>query len=102
MSLDTYPRAYASVTGPTATFTSPDGKSEPIAAGSHEDIRHIIVQRAAVEAKRAGIPVELVTSGDRGDHHLLVTTDGGIGPVMAPFPTASDPADPSQQREEVR
>jgi cellulose biosynthesis protein BcsQ len=102
MSLDTYPRAYASVTGSTATFTSPDGRSEPIAAGSHEDIRQMIVQRAAVEARRAGIPVELVTSGDRGDHHLLVMTDGDIGPVMTSSPTVSVPSDPSQQREELR
>ena len=34
MSLDTTPRAYATVTGPTATFTTPEGDVEPIAAAT--------------------------------------------------------------------
>ncbi|MEJ1154627.1 AAA family ATPase [Microbacterium marmarense] len=100
MSLDTNLRAYATVTGPTATFTTPDGKSEPIAAGRHEDIRQMIVQRAAVEARRTGTPVELITSGDRGDHQLLVSIDGAIGPISEPVAAAS--IDLEQLREEVR
>ena len=89
MSLDTHPRAYATVTGPTATFTTPDGRERAHCRRHDEDIRHMIVQRAADEARRAGTPVELVTSGDRGDHHLLVATDGEIGPARATAAEAS-------------
>ena len=71
-------RAYATVTGPTATFVAPDGHTEPIHAAGHDDIRVAVVRRAADEARRAGVPLELVTSGDRGQHHLLVHTDGSI------------------------
>ena len=81
MSIDTTPRAYATVTGTTATFTSPDGHSEPISAPPGGDIRHVVVQRAAAEAIRTGTPLELITSGDRGDHHLLVTATGDISPA---------------------
>ncbi|MGZ0712588.1 nucleotide-binding protein (plasmid) [Coraliomargarita sp. W4R53] len=93
MSLDTAPRAYAIVTGPTATFTAPDGRSEPLVATPDEDIRQMVVQRAAAEAHRTGITVELITSGDRGEHHLLVETDGTIAPAEA---TASAPASTHQ------
>lgn len=103
MSLDTHPRAYATVTGLTGTFTSPDGTCEPISVRSHEDIRQVIVQRAAAEARRAGIPVELVTTGDRGDHHLLVTADGTLAPATDESTQAASAmhSDPSQRREEV-
>ncbi|WP_439593806.1 ParA family protein [Microbacterium sp.] len=74
-------RAYATVTGPTATYIAPDGHSEPITVTGTEDIRLAIVRRAADEARRTGEPVELVTSGDRGDHHLLIHTDGTLAPL---------------------
>ena len=32
MSTVTHPRAYATVTGPTATFVTPDGHTEPVTA----------------------------------------------------------------------
>lgn len=84
MSIDTTPRAYATVTGTTAMFTSPDGHREPVSAPPGDDIRHVIVQRAAAEARRTGTPLELVTSGDRGDHRLLVTSTGDISPAPMP------------------
>ncbi|KAF2417587.1 AAA family ATPase [Microbacterium sp. B35-30] len=101
MSLDTRPRTYATITGTIATFTTPDGRAEPIAAADEEDIRQMIVLRAAAEARRSGTPVELITTGDRGDHHLLVAADGAI--VAAPTtPTGSeDVTAPSQQGKEV-
>ncbi len=74
----TTPRAYATVTGPTATFTSPDGHTEPLIVGADEDIRQLIVARTAAEARRSGEPVELVTAGDRGSHRLLITLTGDI------------------------
>jgi MinD-like ATPase involved in chromosome partitioning or flagellar assembly len=84
----THPRAFATVTGPTATFTALDGHSEPLTAGNAEDIRAAIVRRATREARRTGAPVELVTSGDRGEHHLLIGVDGPLGPL----PTTPTPA----------
>lgn len=103
MSASTYPRARATVTGPTATFTAPDGRTESVAAAPDEDIRHLVVQRAASEARRTGFPLELVTSGDRGDFRLLVSAEGEIAAV----PNLDDPpstptTEPSQQGEEVK
>ncbi|WP_137845435.1 ParA family protein [Microbacterium sp. 2FI] len=105
MSLDTTPRAYANVTGPTATFRTPEGAVEPLAATPTDDIRQVILHRAAAEAQRTGIPVELVTKGDRGEHHLLVAADGSIASAPATEPPSADNPQtfesPSQQREEV-
>jgi hypothetical protein len=89
----TIPRAYATVTGPTATFTTPDGHTEPLVVGDDEDIRRAIVQRTAEEARRTGESVELVTAGDRGNYRLLITTSGEISP--APIDTVPTPATPA-------
>ena len=86
MSIVTRPRAHATVTGPTATFTTPDGHAEPLYAGRGEDIRHTVVRRATDEARRTGAPIELVTFGDRGQHHLLVDPDGALQPLTDPEP----------------
>lgn len=91
MSTATHPRAYATVTGPTATFVAPDGHTEPLEATGNDDIRLTIVRRATEEARRTGTPVELVTAGDRGEHHLLVTTTGEITPVPDTLTPANDP-----------
>jgi len=74
-------RAYATVTGPTATYIAGDGHHEPITVTGDDDIRLAIVRKATDEARRTGSPIELVTSGDRGDHHLLVGTDGTLAPL---------------------
>ncbi len=74
-------RAFATVEGSTARFTTPDGHSEELAAQDGSDIRHTIVQRAVTEARRTGSPVELVTSGDRGSHRIRVAPDGTSSPV---------------------
>lgn len=97
MTLDTRLCAHAAVSGPAAEFTAPDGSTEPIVAGTDEDIRDLIVQRAIAEAQRTGISVELVTSGDRGEHHLLVDANGLV--IVAP--ATADSTDPSQQGKEV-
>lgn len=88
----TAPRAYATVTGPTATFTTPDGHTEPLIVAPDEDIRQLIVARTAEEARRSGEPVELVTAGDRGTHRLLITLTGDI--TGAPDAEAFAPTDP--------
>ena len=107
MSLDTTPRAFATVTGPTARFTTPEGVVEPLAATPVDDIREMIVRRAAAEARRTGIAVELVTTGDRGEHHLLIAADGTISSPAANAPAEASLADeprresPSKRGEEV-
>src|SRR6478735_5372695 len=103
----THPRAYATVTGPTATFITPDGHTEPVTAMGDEDIRHAVVRRATDEARRTGTPVELVTSGDRGEHHLLIDARGALVPlddtVTLGTPTqATEDALPETSGEEVR
>ncbi|MFB8146660.1 AAA family ATPase [Microbacterium sp. NPDC056003] len=79
-----HPRAYATVTGTHVTFVTLDGRAEPIHAVADEDVRHAIVRRATDEARRSGATLELVTSGDRGDHRLLVTPDGALTHLESP------------------
>lgn len=74
-------RAFATVDGSTARFTTLDGRSEDLAAQDGSDIRQAIIQRAIVEARRTGSTVELVTSGDRGSHRIHVAPDGTSSPV---------------------
>lgn len=74
-------RAFATVEGSTARFTTLDGRSEDLAAQDGSDIRQAIIQRAIVEARRTGSTVELVTSGDRGSHRIHVAPDGTSSPV---------------------
>ncbi|MGC5225226.1 AAA family ATPase [Micromonospora sp. DT81.3] len=102
MSIATHPRAFATVTGEAATFVTLDGRTEPVHATGQEDIRHAIVRRATHEARRAGAPVELVTSGDRGEHHLLVGTDGALGAITPTHPPVPVAADPEQLAEPAR
>ncbi|GAA1738778.1 AAA family ATPase [Microbacterium paludicola] len=83
MSVDTARRVYATVTGPTAIFTTLEGVDEPFSATAGEDIRQVIVQRAAAEARHAASAVELVTFGDHGEHRILVDSDGGIRRVKS-------------------
>src|SRR5690606_39039607 len=42
------------------------------------DIRQLVLRRAAREARDCGTAVELVTAGDRGEHRLLVDTEGAF------------------------
>ncbi|MCR2811304.1 MULTISPECIES: ParA family protein [unclassified Microbacterium] len=96
MSIATHPRVYATVTGPTATFVAPDGRHEPVIPDGNEDIRQAVVRRATDEARRTGSPLELVTTGDRGDHHLLIGTDGTLAPITTDPPTPEP--EPAQAR----
>lgn len=74
-------RAFATVEGSTARFTTLDGRSEDLAAQDGSDIRQAIIHRAILEARRTGSTVELVTSGDRGSHRIRVAPDGKSSPV---------------------
>ena len=81
-------RAYATVTGTAARFVAPGGHVESLTASAGEDIRAAVLRRAADEARRAAMPIELITSGDRGDHQLLVDADGTLHPMVTPVAAA--------------
>lgn len=91
MTITSHPRAYATVNGLTAKFICLDGRSEVIAASDDDDIRQAVVRRAADEARLAGAVVELVTSGDRGEHRLLIDADGTVLPSQAQLVGAGSP-----------
>ena len=86
MTIATRPLIYANVSGDTAEFTSIDGNTESLHAAPAEDIRASIVRRAIAEAQVAGSELELVTSGDRGDHRLLIHTGGSVEGVKMDEP----------------
>ena len=90
MSAVTGLRAYASVSGATATYISHDGHRESLVAATNEDIRSAVVRRATDEARRAGTPLELITAGDRGQHHIVISADGGVSrPALRVLGTTS-------------
>ncbi|MGX5770337.1 ParA family protein [Microbacterium trichothecenolyticum] len=93
MTTATHPRTYATVTGLNATFVTLDGRAEPVTATGDEDIRLAVIRRAADEARRTGAPVELVTAGDRGEHHLLVHPAGDLSPVPSTAAHDDDESD---------
>ena len=97
----THPRAYATVSGPHVTFVTLDGHAESIHAAPDEDVRHAIVRRATDEARRTGATVELITSGDRGDHRLLVAPDGHLTPLEPAEPVATATIPTTTYGEEV-
>lgn len=78
MSLITTRRTYAHVSGDTAQFTALDGVTETLTADETGDIRQAVIRRATEEAASTGSRVELITTGDRGDHHLVVAGDGAV------------------------
>ena len=85
-------RAYASVSGATATYIGHDGHRESLVAATNEDIRSAVVRRATDEARRAGTPLELITAGDRGQHHIVIAADGGVSrPALRVLDTTSQP-----------
>lgn len=93
MTIATRPLVYAKVSGDTAEFISIDGNTESLHAAPAEDIRASIVRRAIAEAQVAGSELELVTSGDRGDHRLLIHTDGSVEGVNVGEPVEESAED---------
>jgi len=71
-------RASAHVTGGTARFTATDGAEETFEAADADAVRRLIVDRVRADAAASGAPIELATSGDRGEHRLLVDPAGAI------------------------
>ncbi|GAA3776132.1 hypothetical protein GCM10022240_29560 [Microbacterium kribbense] len=96
-------RAYATVAGTAATFVTVGGRPEKLTADAGEDIRHTVIQRATDEARRSGTTVELLTSGDRGDHRLLIDPTGTVTPLtLVTNTTAGQPAASSADIDDVR
>ncbi len=93
MTIATKPLVFANVSGDTAEFISIDGNSESLHAAPAEDIRASIVRRAIAEAQVADSELELVTSGDRGDHRLLIHTDGSVEGVNVGEPVEESAED---------
>ncbi|MDQ1124996.1 MinD-like ATPase involved in chromosome partitioning or flagellar assembly [Microbacterium sp. SORGH_AS 505] len=71
-------RATAHVTGGTARFTATDGAEEMFEAADADAVRRLVVDRVRADAAATGTPIELLTSGDRGDHRLVVDPAGDI------------------------
>lgn len=76
--LTPHPQVHATVHGTTATLITPHGDEERIDATAGQDVRGRVVTRAAIIASELHEPVELQTTGDRGEHRLLVNPDGTI------------------------
>lgn len=71
-------RARVHVTGGTARFTAVDGAEQTFDAPDADGARRLVVDRVRADAAAAGSPVELLTSGDRGEHLLVVDPSGEI------------------------
>jgi MinD-like ATPase involved in chromosome partitioning or flagellar assembly len=76
--LSPHPQVHATVHGSTATLITPHGDQELIAATAGQDVRGRVLTRTATIASELHESVELQTTGDRGEHRLLVNPDGTI------------------------
>ncbi|MET0296823.1 MAG: hypothetical protein ABW024_05450, partial [Microbacterium sp.] len=74
------PRVNAHVTASSAVFKTVDGRSE-VLEGEGDALRDAVVHRATAEAIELGSPVELLTTGERGEHRILVSADGALDAV---------------------
>jgi MinD-like ATPase involved in chromosome partitioning or flagellar assembly len=76
------PQAFAELHGQNATYRGPGAdKPDDLIAISSEDARGLVLRRTLWEARRLNSPVELLTTGDQGEHGILVTPDGDIAPT---------------------
>jgi MinD-like ATPase involved in chromosome partitioning or flagellar assembly len=87
-------QALADITGTRADYRAPDATTDSLTAGSAEDVRDLVLRRTVWEARRLGQPVELTTTGDRGEHRILVTPDGSVSPVMGDTATSLPVVEP--------
>ncbi|MCK6066532.1 MULTISPECIES: MinD/ParA family ATP-binding protein [Microbacterium] len=76
--LSPHPQVHATVYGSTATLITPHGDEELIDAAAGQDVRGWVLTRTATIASELHQSVELQTTGDRGEHRLLVNPDGTI------------------------
>ncbi|WP_394279361.1 ParA family protein [Microbacterium sp.] len=111
-------RVHAHVTGDTAHLTSADNTEHTLTAADGDALRAQILQRVRSDAAAAGLTLELHTTGDRGEHELLVGPDGELIAVgddvsatraerrqrawwTTDLPPASDPGDDDDLEEDT-
>lgn len=85
----TRPLVRASVVDDHSTLIHPDGSAEHLVATEGRDLRATVVDRAMQIAASHDTEIELVTSGDLGDVHLLVTPTGRVSQVRVEDSPAS-------------
>ena len=85
----TRPLVRASVVDDHSTLIHPDGSAEHLVATEGRDLRATVVDRAMQIAASHDTEIELVTSGDLGDVHLLVTPTGRVSQVRVEESPAS-------------
>lgn len=84
MSVGRRPVAFIDITSGGATYRSPDTDGPillPVPRG--DDPRQVALRRTVWEARRLGQSIELVTTGDHGEHRILVAPDGTLTPATA-------------------
>jgi len=69
------------VSGDRATYLGPARQMKFITPHDSQDIRAAILDRALNDAVGAGIELEVIISGDRGEHRVAITPDGQIQPL---------------------
>ena len=72
------PRAHAHVEGVGAQFTAADGRTESLTGADADHLRELIVGRLRAVAAATGRTQSLRTSGDRGEHYLVVEPSGEV------------------------
>ena len=86
---DPHPLVRASVLNGYATLTRPDGGAEHLEAEGNEAIRRLIIDRTSEIAVQLDESVELHTTGDLGEVHFLVSTEGSLEAVIVEDSPAS-------------
>ncbi|OJX65485.1 MAG: hypothetical protein BGO95_10475 [Micrococcales bacterium 73-13] len=75
------PRAFAELNGQHASFRGPGAdRPDELTATTGEDARALVLRHTLWQARRLGTTVELVTTGDQGEHRILVAPDGTVAP----------------------
>lgn len=75
------PQAFATVTGENAVYRGPDAhNAELLTATNGHNARSVVLRRTVWEARRVSSPVELVMTGDHGEHRIVVSPDGAVTP----------------------
>jgi MinD-like ATPase involved in chromosome partitioning or flagellar assembly len=76
------PQVFAEVTGQDALYRGPGvDKPESLIATTSDDARTLVLRRTVWEARCLGGAVELITTGDHGEHRIIVSPDGTITPA---------------------
>ena len=85
------------VRGGTATVIDEDGGTDTVLPGPVQDIRQAVITHAARLAHDRDEPIKVMTSGDRGEHHLMIEPDGRVRAIspQADPPGFTEPEAPA-------